>query len=63
MRDLAADGMTMVCVTHEMGFAREVANRVIFMDGGSILEESSNPEEFFSNPKHPRAKEFLSKVL
>ena len=63
MRDLAADGMTMVCVSLEMGFAREVANRVIFMDVGSILEESSNPEEFFSNPKHPRAKEFLSKVL
>ena len=63
MQELAKSGMTMVVVTHEMGFAREVANRVIFMDGGSILEESSNPEEFFSNPKHPRAKEFLSKVL
>ena len=63
IRELANEGMTMVIVTHEMGFAREVANRVIFMDGGSILEESSNPEEFFSNPKHPRAKEFLSKVL
>lgn len=63
MKDLADDGMTMVCVTHEMGFAREVANRVLFMDEGVIMEESDNPAEFFSNPKNPRAREFLSKVL
>ena len=62
MKELANDGMTMVVVTHEMGFAREVASRVIFMDGGSIAEEA-DPEEFFSNPKSPRLKEFLSKVL
>ena len=63
MKELAAEGMTMVCVTHEMGFARAVANRVLFVDDGQILEESSDPAEFFANPKHPRAKEFLSKVL
>lgn len=62
MKDLADDGMTMVVVTHEMGFAREVASRVIFMDNGTIAEEDP-PEEFFSNPKSPRLKEFLSKVL
>ena len=62
MKDLASEGMTMVIVTHEMGFAREVANRVLFMDEGVILE-SASPEEFFSNPKHERTKEFLSKVL
>ena len=62
MKDLAREGMTMVIVTHEMGFAREVANRVLFMDDGVILE-SASPEEFFSNPKHDRTKEFLSKVL
>lgn len=62
MKDLADDGMTMVVVTHEMGFAREVASRVIFMDNGTIAEEAP-PEEFFSNPKSPRLKEFLSKVL
>ncbi|MDO5125442.1 MAG: amino acid ABC transporter ATP-binding protein [Ruminococcus sp.] len=62
MKELANDGMTMVVVTHEMGFAREVASRVIFMDGGSITEEA-DPEEFFTNPKSPRLKEFLSKVL
>lgn len=62
MRDLAKDGMTMVVVTHEMGFAREVANRVIFIDEGKILEEAT-PQEFFSNPKNPRLIEFLSKVL
>lgn len=62
MRQLANDGMTMVIVTHEMGFAREVANRVIFMDEGKILEENA-PAEFFSNPQHPRLKDFLSKVL
>jgi polar amino acid transport system ATP-binding protein len=62
MTSLAKEGMTMVVVTHEMGFAREVANRVIFIDGGVIVEEN-NPKEFFENPKHPRLKEFLSKVL
>ena len=62
MRELAHDGMTMVCVTHEMGFAREVANRVIFIDEGVIAEEAA-PEEFFSNPKSARLKEFLSKVI
>ncbi|MBR1675595.1 MAG: amino acid ABC transporter ATP-binding protein [Eubacterium sp.] len=62
MRDLAKDGMTMVVVTHEMGFAREVANRVIFIDDGKILEEAP-PQEFFANPKNPRLIEFLSKVL
>ena len=62
MKDLADDGMTMVVVTHEMGFAREVASRVMFMDEGRIVEEAP-PEEFFSNPKNPRLKEFLSKVL
>jgi len=62
MKDLARDGMTMVVVTHEMGFAREVGDRVIFMDGGVILEEGS-PEQIFSAPRHPRTREFLSKVL
>lgn len=62
MKALADDGMTMVIVTHEMGFAREVANRIIFMDEGKILEEAA-PEEFFANPKNPRLKDFLSKVL
>lgn len=62
MRELAAEGMTMVVVTHEMGFAREVASRVIFMDNGNIMEENE-PQEFFSNPKNPRLQEFLSKVL
>ncbi len=62
MKELANDGMTMVVVTHEMGFAKEVANRVIFMADGQVLEENS-PNEFFSNPKHPRLQEFLSKVL
>ena len=62
MRDLAAEKMTMVVVTHEMGFAREVATRVMFMDGGYFLEEAA-PEEFFSNPKNERLKSFLSKVL
>lgn len=62
MKDLAADGMTMVCVTHEMGFAREVANRVLFMDEGQILERA-NPADFFANPQNQRAKDFLSKVL
>ena len=62
MKQLAAEGMTMVVVTHEMGFAREVANRVVFMDEGLIKEQGS-PEEFFGNPKEPRLKEFLSKIL
>ncbi len=62
MTELAKEGMTMIVVTHEMGFAREVANRVIFIDGGVIVEENK-PKEFFENPKHPRLKDFLSKVL
>lgn len=62
MKGLARDGMTMIVVTHEMGFAREVADRVVFMDGGVILEETT-PEEFFSNPQNERAKLFLSKIL
>lgn len=62
MKDLAAQKMTMVVVTHEMGFAREVSNRVMFLDEGYFLEENS-PEEFFSNPKNERLKSFLSKVL
>ncbi len=62
MKRLASDGITMVVVTHEMGFAREVGDRVIFMDGGVILEEGT-PEEVFDHPKHPRAKDFLNKVL
>ena len=62
MKDLAADGMTMIVVTHEMGFAREVANRVIFIDEGVIAEEAP-PEELFTNPKCERLKTFLSKVL
>ena len=62
MKQLAKDGMTMVVVTHEMSFAREVGTRVIFMDAGQIREEA-DPEEFFTNPKDPRLQEFLSKVL
>ena len=62
MRDVAHEGMTMIIVTHEMGFAREVANRVLFIDGGRILE-SGDPKTFFGNPQNPRLKEFLSKVL
>jgi len=62
MKELAREGMTMVIVTHEMGFAREVADRVLFMDGGYIVEEGT-PEEVFSNPQHPRTKDFLNKVL
>jgi polar amino acid transport system ATP-binding protein len=61
MRGLAKDGMTMMCVTHEMGFAREVADRVWFMDAGRILEVSA-PDAFFSNPQHPRAQKFLSEL-
>lgn len=62
MKELAKEGMTMVVVTHEMGFAKEVANRVVFIDEGKIKEENS-PEEFFSNPKDERLKDFLSKIL
>ena len=62
MKELAEDGMTMVVVTHEMGFAREVGTRVLFMDGGNIVEQNK-PAEFFANPQHPRLKDFLSKVL
>lgn len=62
MQELAKEGMTMVCVTHEMGFAREVASRVIFIDEGKIMEEGP-PQEIFNSPKHPRLQEFLSKVL
>ncbi|MDF2522394.1 MAG: amino acid transporter ATP-binding protein [Clostridiales bacterium] len=62
MKKLAAEGMTMVVVTHEMGFAREVGSRVLFMDEGKIVEEGS-PEVVFSEPKHPRTKDFLGKVL
>lgn len=62
MVSLAEDGMTMLCVTHEMGFARRVANRVIFMDGGQIVE-TDKPDAFFSNPQHERTKLFLSQIL
>jgi len=62
MVNLAESGMTMLCVTHEMGFARKVANRVIFMDGGEIIEENE-PEEFFNNPQSARTKLFLSQIL
>ena len=62
MKMLAAEGMTMMVVTHEMGFARKVANRVIFMDEGKIVEDSPK-EEFFANPKSERAKDFLAKIL
>ena len=62
MSDLAKEGMTMVVVTHEMGFAREVASRIIFMDEG-VIKEDNTPAEFFDNPKDERLKEFLSKVL
>ena len=62
MKDLAKDGMTMVVVTHEMGFAREVGDRILFMDNGNIVEQGT-PDEIFSNPKNPRTIDFLSKVL
>ena len=62
MIELAEEGRTMLCVTHEMGFARTVANRVIFMDGGEIIEENE-PEEFFANPQNDRTKLFLSQIL
>ncbi|WP_394018717.1 amino acid ABC transporter ATP-binding protein [Anaerococcus cruorum] len=63
MQELADEGMTMVVVTHEMGFAREVSNRVVFMDKGHIVEESRNPQVFFANPKNERSKQFLSQVI
>ncbi|WP_395666998.1 amino acid ABC transporter ATP-binding protein [Methylocella sp.] len=62
MVELAEDGMTMVCVTHEMGFARQVADRVIFMDAGAIVE-IDRPEAFFASPRHPRARQFLGEIL
>ena len=62
MKELAADGMTMVVVTHEMGFAREVGNRILFMDGGKIVEQGT-PEAVFNHPQNPRLRDFLSKVL
>ena len=62
MVDLAQGGMTMLCVTHEMAFARQVANRVIFMDQGQIVEENE-PNEFFKHPKSPRTKMFLEQIL
>lgn len=62
MKQLAEDGMTMIVVTHEMGFAREVATRVLFMDDGQVVEEAA-PQEFFNHPKNPRLQDFLSKVL
>lgn len=62
MKDLARDGMTMLCVTHEMGFAREVADKIIFMDDGQIVEQGP-PNEFFSNPRHERTKAFLKEIL
>ncbi len=62
MKDLAREGMTMLCVTHEMGFAREVADRVIFMDGGVVVEQAS-PDVFFSNPQHERTRAFLKEIL
>lgn len=62
MKDLAKDGMTMVVVTHEMGFAKEVGDTILFMDDGIIVEQGT-PEELFNNPRHPRTKDFLSKVL
>jgi general L-amino acid transport system ATP-binding protein len=62
MRELAEQGITMVCVTHEMGFAREVADRVIFMDQGQILEQAP-PDHFFDHPQHPRTRDFLAKII
>ena len=62
MKALAKEGMTMIIVTHEMGFAREVANRILFMDEGVIMEDTT-PDKFFTNPQSPRARDFLSKVL
>ena len=62
MKELAQNGMTMICVTHEMGFAREVADRVVFMDGGLIIEEGT-PEQVLKNPQQERTRSFLNKVL
>jgi general L-amino acid transport system ATP-binding protein len=62
MISLAQDGMTMIVVSHEMGFAKSVAHRVLFMDGGEVLEEN-NPQDFFNNPQHERTKLFLSQIL
>jgi glutamate transport system ATP-binding protein len=62
MTTLARDGMTMMCVTHEMGFARRVAHRVVFMDAGEVVEEGT-PQDFFTAPKSDRSKQFLSKIL
>ena len=62
MKELAHEGMTMAVVTHEMGFAREVGDRVIFMDGGRIIEQGT-PEQVFEHPENPRLKEFLGKIL
>ncbi|KDR94387.1 polar amino acid transport system ATP-binding protein [Peptoclostridium litorale DSM 5388] len=62
MKELAAEGMTMVVVTHEMGFAKEVGDRLVFMDGGDIVEEG-DPKEIFANPQHPRTQDFLGKIL
>ena len=62
MIELAQENITMICVTHEMNFARQVADRVIFMDDGQILEEGT-PEHFFTNPQNPRCKDFLNKIL
>ena len=62
MKELAKSGITMLCVTHEMGFAREVASKVIFFDNG-VIAENGTPQEVFNNPKNPRLKDFLSKIL
>ena len=62
MIGLADDGMTMICVTHEMGFARRVADRVVFMSNGGVVEEAA-PEEFFKNPRHQRTRKFLGEIL
>jgi len=62
MKDLAREGMTMLCVTHEMGFAREVCDRVLFMDGGVVVEQAP-PDEFFKNPQNERTKNFLKEIL
>lgn len=62
MKDLAKEGMTMVVVTHEMGFAKEVGDRVLFMDGGNVVEQGT-PEQLFNNPQHPRTQDFLRKIL
>ncbi|NLZ71426.1 MAG: amino acid ABC transporter ATP-binding protein, partial [Clostridiaceae bacterium] len=63
MKELAESGMTMVVVSHEMGFAKEVSNRIIFMDEGQIIEESHDPSNFFTNPQEERSQQFLSKIL